>query len=190
MEKILVSACLLGEKTRYDGKDNFFSFIEELRKVYDIIPYCPEVEAGLGIPREKAEIVKGKVLSESGKNLTVLYREAALKAVQLCEFFGIRIAILKDGSPACGSRMIHDGSFTSNKIEGLGVTARALIEKGIKVYCERDNLEFLLGESEERKNARLRRNLRKADEKERISKIIRSKDLGRNTPAAPNENLV
>ena len=65
--------------------------------------------------------------------------------------FGIKIAILKDRSPSCGSRTIHDGSFKNNMIEGLGLTARALIADGIKVYADTDALDFLVPEEKKKK---------------------------------------
>lgn len=151
MEKILVSACLLGDKTRYDGGSNLFPFLEELGKKYELVPFCPEIEAGLSVPRSPAEIVRNEVINKDGVNLTKVYNDAANKAYQICLFLGIKIAILKDGSPACGSRKIHNGKFDGGKIDGLGVTARYLISKNIKVYCENDNLSFLLAEKKERK---------------------------------------
>ncbi len=153
MEKILVSACLLGDKTRYDGKDNFFPFLNELAKKYELVPFCPEVEAGLSIPRSPAEIVRNEVINKEGVNLTKQYNDSAEKAYRICQFLGIKIAILKDGSPACGSRTIHNGKFDGGKVEGLGVTARYLISKGIRVYSETDALAFLL-QNRETKNRR------------------------------------
>jgi uncharacterized protein YbbK (DUF523 family) len=146
MEKILVSACLVGDKVRYDGTANPVSFIEKLQKFYEIVPFCPEVEGGLTTPRSPAEIRHNQVITAEGKDVTANYEAGAQKALNICKFFGIRIAILKDGSPACGPRQIHDGSFKGNKIPGLGITARLLIENGIKVYAETDNLAFLWGE--------------------------------------------
>lgn len=151
MEKILVSACLLGDKCRYDGKDNFFPFLEELKKHYELVAFCPEMAANLGCPRDKAEIKNGRVLTENGKDLTDSYNQAAEQAVRLCDFLGIRIAILKDRSPACGSRYIHNGMFMGNTIEGLGVTAQALIRANVKVYAETDALDFLLPKKDEGK---------------------------------------
>lgn len=162
MEKILISACLLGDKTKYDGGDNYWPFVEKLKKKYVLIPFCPEVEGGLSVPRKPSEIQKdGSVLSKDGKDVTKNFVDGAEKAFQACRFFGLSIAILKDGSPSCGSRKIYDGSFKGNKIDGLGITARRLIASGIKVYSSTDNLEFLLGESEEVKERRKERNIEK-----------------------------
>ena len=144
MEKILISACLLGENCRYDAKSSPFPLLSKLREKYELVPYCPEVECGLPIPRVPAEIKNGQVINKNGENLTKKYQMAAEGAVRLCKLLNISIAILKDGSPACGSRTIHDGKFSGNKIAGLGVTARALIQAGIKVYADIDELNFLV----------------------------------------------
>lgn len=160
MEKILISACLLGDNTKYDGGNNYFPLVEKLKKKYQLVPFCPEVECGLPIPREPAEIKSSKVITKSGKDVTSLYNSSAEKAVNLCKFLGIHIAILKDGSPACGCRYIHDGTFSGLKIEGLGVTARALINAGVKVYAETDGLDFLLPNIGKEK-ATLKKNLEK-----------------------------
>ncbi len=169
MEKILISACLLGDNTKYDGGNNYFPFVEKLKKKYQLVPFCSEVECGLPTPREPAEIKHGSVITKSGKDVSALYASSAEKAVNLCKFLGIRIAILKDGSPACGCRYIHDGTFSGIKVEGLGVTARALINAGIKVYSETDGLDFLLPNFE-REKVTLRKNLAKQQSKTESSK--------------------
>lgn len=174
MEKILISACLTGEKCKYDGGTNGFPFLEQLAKKYELVPFCPEVSGGLSTPREPAEQVKNSVLTKSGKDVTAQYNAGAEAALKACKFFGIRIAILKDNSPSCGSRHIDDGTFTHTHIEGLGVTARLLIANGIKVYADTDNLAFLLGESEEVKQARLERNLKKEEERKELQDQVKA----------------
>jgi len=52
------------------------------------------------------------------------------------------MAILKQNSPSCGSSMIYDGTFSSKKIPGSGITASLLIESGIRVISEEDILEI------------------------------------------------
>lgn len=146
MEKILVSACLLGQKVKYDGGDNYFAFLEKLQKQYILIPFCPEVEGGLSIPRVPSEIRGASVVSKEGKDVTSYFNRGAERAWNICKFNNIKIAILKDGSPSCGARQIYDGTFQNRKIEGRGITAAYLILKGVKVYSETDALDFLLKE--------------------------------------------
>ncbi len=168
MEKILVSACLLGEKTRYDGKDNLCSSLSRLMDEYELVPFCPEVEGGLPVPREPSEIKGGSVIHRDGSDVTKHFVDGAEKALNLCRYLGIGIAILKDGSPSCGSRRIHDGSFSSLMKDGQGITAARLIAAGIRVYSENDALDFLLKGKEERKSPRHKpyRRFRKDEKKE------------------------
>jgi uncharacterized protein YbbK (DUF523 family) len=49
----------------------------------------------------------------------------------------IRIAVLKDGSPSCGSSTIHDGSFTGRRVSGAGITTDVLRADGVVVFSER-----------------------------------------------------
>ena len=144
MKKILISACLVGDKVRYDGKGNYHPLIKELLQKYELVPFCSEVEGGLSIPRIPSEIQKdGKVINKNGKDVTNNYLEGAIKAYNLCLYLGIDTVILKDGSPACGVYKIHDGNFKGNKIIGQGITAKYLSSRGIKVYSE-DDIESLI----------------------------------------------
>ena len=143
MEKILISACLVGDKTRYDGKGNYHPLIKELLEKYELVPFCSEVEGGLSIPRKPSEIVKDKVLNKDGKDVTKNYLAGAEKALNICKYLDIKIAILKDGSPACGVHQIHDGKFSGRKIKGMGITASLLSKNGIKVISE-DEIQTLL----------------------------------------------
>ena len=143
MEKILISACLVGDKTRYDGRSNYHPLIKELLEKYELVPFCSEVEGGLSIPRLPSEIVNGKVINSKGIDVTNKYVDGAKKALMICQYLNIKIAILKDGSPACGVHEIHDGTFSGKKIKGMGITASLLSKNGIKVISE-DEIETLL----------------------------------------------
>lgn len=143
MEKILISACLVGDKTRYDGKGNYHPLVKELLEKYELVPFCSEVEGGLSIPRTPSEIKGDHVINKSGKDVTRNYQAGAEKALNICKYLDIKIAILKDGSPACGVHQIHDGNFTGRKIKGMGITASLLSKNGIKVISE-DEIQTLL----------------------------------------------
>lgn len=138
MEKILISACLVGDKVRYDGKSQYHPGVKELLEKYELVPFCPEVEGGLKTPRIPSEIHNGRVINKEGKNVTTQFREGAQKALNICKYLDIKIAILKDESPSCGSTQIHDGRFTGKLIKGKGVTTTVLEQNGIKVYSEKD----------------------------------------------------
>lgn len=149
-EKILISACLLGQKVRYDGKSKEVKGLIELTEFYDLIPMCPECSGGLKIPRVPSEIVGDKVLSKNGKDVTSNYNDGAYMASTICRLQNIKLAVLKEKSPSCGTHYIHDGSFTDKVIEGQGITARKLMKIGIKCMNEDEALELLKKKKEEK----------------------------------------
>lgn len=143
MEKILISACLVGDKTKYDGKSNYNPKIVDLLQKYELVPFCPEVEGGLSIPRDPAERRKDRVVTEDDRDVTFQYERGAELAYNICMYLGIKTAVLKKLSPSCGSNGIYDGTFTHSVIYRDGVTAELLKRKGIKVITE-DEIDTLL----------------------------------------------
>ena len=138
MEKILISACLVGDNVKYNGDNNLTPKLDALLEKYELIPFCPEVEGGLSIPRSPAERVGDKVINRDNEDVTDAYRRGAELAFNICLFLKIKKVILKEKSPSCGSKIIYDGSFSHKEISGMGVTAEYLKEKGIEVYSEED----------------------------------------------------
>lgn len=136
MECLLVSSCFAGYKTKYNGGDNFLMLIRELSKKYKLIFVCPEVAGGLSTPRNPSEIRENKVFSNAGVDVTKEYEKGAKTALFLVEKYNIKKALLKESSPSCGSNLIYDGTFSKNKIKGMGITSRLLVEKGVKIYTE------------------------------------------------------
>ena len=154
--KLLISACLLGEKVRFDGKDNLQSHerLTTLLAEGRLIPVCPEVAGGLGVPRLAAEIQNkktgidvlqgnAKVLTLHGIDVTENFIRGAEIALKTAQTVGAQVAILKARSPSCGSITIYDGTFTRSPIPGYGVTAALLIQHGVKVFDE-DHIEDAL----------------------------------------------
>ncbi|HSP48441.1 MAG TPA: DUF523 domain-containing protein [Clostridiaceae bacterium] len=140
-EKLLVSACLIGVRVRYDGGDSRTESILRLEDRYDLIPLCPEVLGGLPVPRPPAEILLGKAVTEEGRDVTVNFEAGARITLDYCLENGIRKAILKSKSPSCGTGMIYDGSFTRTLTPGDGFTAELLRRHGIEVYSENNFME-------------------------------------------------
>ena len=136
--KILVSACLLGENTKYNGLNNLNKEIINLKSQFELIPICPEVLGGLYIPRLKSEIKDSKVFMENGCDVTSNFILGANCALNIIKDNNISYAILKDGSPSCGKSYIYDGNFNNNKIKGSGITAKLLIENNINIYSENE----------------------------------------------------
>lgn len=138
MEKLLISACLLGKNCKYNGKNNYNPLVEELKKKYELIPVCPEVMGGLLTPRVPSEINGDKVISKDGLDVTFNFLSGAYQVLQLKDIYNIKIAVLKDGSPSCGSTYIYDGTFTKTKKEGLGITAKLLKDNNVDIYSENE----------------------------------------------------
>jgi uncharacterized protein YbbK (DUF523 family) len=179
MKKILVSACLLGTPCRFDGASKKYEDIEELRRKYDIIPFCPEVEGGLKTPRTPCEIRGGKVINKKGEDYTKAYMLGAEKALKLCKFLGIEVAILKENSPSCGTSKIHNGMFDGKLINGMGLTAKLLSANGIKCYSENTVLDFLVEEKQREDaihEAFLAREAKKAERKAAAEEAKKAKE--------------
>jgi uncharacterized protein YbbK (DUF523 family) len=104
------------------------------------------VAGGGTVPRPPAEIVgkdgeavlngHAEVIDKTGRNLTRLFVTAAEMALEKVKSHRIRIAILSDGSPSCGSTFIHDGTFSGVTKAGQGVVAAFLSKNGVAVYGE------------------------------------------------------
>lgn len=147
MEKILVSACLLGQKVRYDGGSHGpFELLQRWQAEGRLIALCPEVAGGLPTPRAPAEIPGGQgdavldgrvtVWDIQGTDVGAAFRAGAEAALRLVREHGLRLAVLKARSPSCGARQTYDGSFSGTRVDGQGVTAAALRRAGVQVFDE------------------------------------------------------
>lgn len=146
--KILVSACLLGQAVRYDGGTCTVdsALLKEWVERGLVIPFCPEGAGGLPVPRPPAEIRgsggesvlegSGQVVTEAGADVTQAFLHGAWSALEAATAAGVRVALLKEASPSCGSRTIHDGTLSGRRIPGQGVTAALLRRNGIVVLGE------------------------------------------------------
>lgn len=149
MQAVLVSSCLLGAAVRYNGvpvpcgHPVLRRWLAEGR----VVPVCPEVDGGLPVPRPPAEIAGGAggaevlagraaVLEATGGIATAAYVRGAEQALALARAHGVRLAVLKEGSPSCGSGRIHDGSFAGPTVPGAGVASALLRAAGVRVFSE------------------------------------------------------
>ncbi len=135
--RVGVSSCLLGEKVRYDGGHKHDRFVtDQLGRFVELVPVCPELEAGMGVPREPVRLEEGagglrmvevegstdhtkRMLAFSGR------RVRQLKSMDLCGY------VLKRGSPSCGMervRVYHATKKAPVRRNGRGLFAHALIE--------------------------------------------------------------
>lgn len=137
-EALLVSACLLGEKCRYDGGDKYCAGAAALAERYELVPVCPEVLGGMPTPRPPSEILGDRVISMDGRDVTAQFRTGAERSLEIARKAGAVKALLKSGSPSCGRGLVHDGYFSGKLVPGNGVTTALLEKNGIAVYTELD----------------------------------------------------
>jgi uncharacterized protein YbbK (DUF523 family) len=144
-EKVLISACLLGIKCRYDGDTRGpIPLPESLCP----IPVCPEQLGGLPTPRPRAyfeggdgrEVLKGRarVVNVKGEDVTWAFVRGAKEVLGLCRLLGLKKAILKDKSPSCGVKRVWIGNELSS---GMGVLSALLLEEGMEVISSEDLLK-------------------------------------------------
>ena len=136
MEKLLISACLLGENCKYDGGNNALppEKLAALRERFELVPVCPERLGGLPTPRVPSERRDGRVISRTGADVTDAFRRGAEETLRIARENGCRRALLKTNSPSCGSGTIYDGSFSGRLVPGDGVAAEHLKHENIEVF--------------------------------------------------------
>jgi len=151
---ILVSACLVGCRARYDGTiiATPDERLERWMAAGLVLPFCPETAGGLPVPRPPAEIAGGvgqgvlagsaRIRTCEGSDVTAAFVDGARLALEACRRFELRLAVLKEGSPSCGTTRIYDGHFRHRRVAGQGVTTALLAAHGIGVYNE-DSLAAL-----------------------------------------------
>jgi uncharacterized protein YbgA (DUF1722 family)/uncharacterized protein YbbK (DUF523 family) len=103
-----VSACLLGEKVRFDGGHKHDNYVADvLGRYFRFVPVCPELDIGLGVPRETLRLVRTRdgirmIAPASGIDHTATMREYAKRRTRQLRELGLRGYILKKNSPSCG----------------------------------------------------------------------------------------
>ncbi len=151
---VLVSACLLGQPVRYDGKSKPVD-LSALRNSFSLVAVCPECAGGLPIPRVPCEIEetktaadvlsgRGRILSKAGKDCTEAYIKGAQLCSKIAQKYHTQYALLKEKSPACGTHFIHSGNFDGRLRAGKGVFAESLSLAGVKVFNEQEINELMI----------------------------------------------
>jgi uncharacterized protein YbbK (DUF523 family) len=140
---VLVSACLLGQECRYDGRSTRDGVLERelASQGLRVIPFCPEEHGGLGTPRPPAwieergasAVVDGeaRVVTDGGLDVTGEFMLGAEGALAACRAHGIRRAYLKERSPSCGVCQTH---VAGKPVDGPGVTSELLSRNGVEVH--------------------------------------------------------
>jgi len=138
-ERLLISSCLVGQNVRYDSSNNLINDLSRLEEDFVLEYICPEVGAGMSIPRKANEISNFDPLiveDINGIDNTKYFKLGANIALDACSKLNIKYALLKAKSPSCGNEKVYDGNFDGILIDGVGVTSSLLIKNGIKVFNE------------------------------------------------------
>lgn len=145
---MIVSACLVGVDCKYSGGNNYNDKVKEFLKDKQYIIICPEQLGGLTTPRKPSEIDKiggkevlkgkSKVINCDNEDVTENFIKGAKESLKIAKMFNCKKALLKEGSPSCGCNLIYDGTFTGQKISGMGVTAALFNENNIEVFSEKE----------------------------------------------------
>jgi len=145
-KKVIISACLLGEHCRYDGKTKEVNEVKKAFKDYEIIPFCPEAPL-FGTPRQRIDVVKidGEnriITDESREDVTKLLEDEINSFID--KNLDVDVIVLKSKSPSCG---IGSTPILNNKKEvlgfGNGIAAEIFLKKyqNIKIA---DELEYII----------------------------------------------
>lgn len=147
MKVILISACLAGLHTRYDGASFPHPHLSELRTFGVLVPVCPEILGGLAIPRIACRFIGGdgtavlsgtaRIFDRDGADRTDCFVKGARETIRLVELVSPEFVIFKEGSPSCGLRRVD---IEGKKVPGCGVTTALLLDRGIPLLSEEDPL--------------------------------------------------
>ncbi|AKQ67417.1 Purine nucleoside phosphorylase [Myxococcus hansupus] len=143
---VLVSACLLGEACRYDGRSQRSERVLAALADKDIVPICPEVASGLPVPRPPVDLCGGTgvdvwagrataVERAEGVDRTEAFQRGACLAFDAARRFGATVALLKEKSPSCGSQRVYESGQLR---AGEGITTALLREHGVTVLSDED----------------------------------------------------
>jgi len=144
---ILVSSCLLGVLTRYDGQTKRNQRVVDYLKEHDLvpIPVCPEQLAGLPTPRPATRFSKGDgedvldgcgtVVNDSRIDMNGSFLRGASEVLKIARITGAAEALLKERSPSCG---VHQVYLEDTITAGRGVTSALLCRNAIKIFSEED----------------------------------------------------
>jgi len=134
--RVGISRCLLGEEVRFDGGHRRDTFLTEvLGRYVEWVPVCPEVEAGLGTPREAMRLVGDPqdprlVTIKSGTDHTRALETMTANRIEELKELDLSGYVFKKGSPSCGIervRIYNEHGKPSRT--GVGLFARAFIEQ-------------------------------------------------------------
>ena len=159
--QIAISACVLGEPVRYDGKSKRHAlivdiFTRQLNEQVELIPFCPEMGIGLGAPRDKIELVRQKdesirVLGVEDHTWDVTHELQSYTEVFLKKYPNLDYFIVKSRSPSCGynTTPVFSNGFEVAVDSGMFVQTLLAIKPGLNIInesqlvSEQDCLNFI-----------------------------------------------
>lgn len=147
-ETILVSACLLGTRCRFDGRSHLDDELVKRLRGRRCMAVCPELLAGLAVPRPCCEMTvadDGAILvsTEAGDDVTGSFMRGAERTAGIARDCSAHLAVFKSRSPSCGTDLVYDGTFSGTLVPGSGVTTRLLRSMGMRVMSEHQAVEEL-----------------------------------------------
>jgi uncharacterized protein YbgA (DUF1722 family)/uncharacterized protein YbbK (DUF523 family) len=133
--RIGISACLLGQKVRFDGGHKHDRYLTDtLGQYFEWVPVCPEVEVGLGVPRPTLRLETRNdelrlIMPKEGRDLTRTMTAYARVRVKALEMEGLTGYLLKSASPSCGLERVkvYSGDRHPPTRKGRGLFAQALV---------------------------------------------------------------
>ncbi len=147
-QPIIVSACLAGLRTRYDGRASMHPQLADLSDRWIVVPVCPEVLGGLGIPRPSCRFVGGdgarvlqgtaEIMDRTGRDCTSFFVRGAQEVERIVLLVAPRLIVFKEGSPSCGVRRVD---IEGTKQAGCGVATALVRRHDIPILTEEDSLD-------------------------------------------------
>jgi uncharacterized protein YbbK (DUF523 family) len=130
--RIGISSCLLGDEVRFDGGHKRDTFLTETLAPYvEWVPVCPEVEVGMGVPRETLRLVRVNgdtrmMTTGTGVDHTDAMRKYAARRTRALAAVGLRGYVLKKDSPSCGMERVKVFAGVAPTRTGVGTYAEIL----------------------------------------------------------------
>ncbi len=126
-----ISSCLVGHKVRYDGLDQYHQGINTTLKEYQLVPFCPEMAIGLGVPRDKIQLVEldQQIVCLDKKTQQIDYTDLLSSSCdsQIEQLKKLSGYIFKTKSPSCGLSKVKTDYQGLIKADGQGIFAKRLI---------------------------------------------------------------
>jgi uncharacterized protein YbbK (DUF523 family) len=144
--RVGISACLLGERVRWDGGDKLDARLTRaLARIVTLVPVCPEVEVGMGVPRPPIRLVRRRAgirLEDPAHELdhTGAMRAWAERRVRELLALDLSGYVLKSGSPSCGRQGVKVWSAAGRlaRQDGVGVFAEELLRRRPRLPVEEE----------------------------------------------------